>query len=362
MTTDEMTLNIRGDAFEPVLNDADASLKRLISNMLEKKSTEGTLTIKVDIELVQGWADNLDPASGEKTRPVQIPKLTHKVSSVMQIKDETKGGKKYDGYELVLDDNTGDYVMRPIETAQQTIWNAEYVEVPVEDAGEKGANSADESKDDASDKEQEKEGETAGPVALLCERNEEHPTPHDVAFPEHPFAFLRQFIGDQMRVFEAMGNYTVRAKADGTMFNAVVLSSAYDPSSPLYCSAEMLKPHVGHLIVCAGYWEGNREDEIYEKDDDRVRTVALICADCGELFFKLDAPEDSGKSAEGDDTAQEANTVGRESAPTDGADGVGGADRIGNEESSDSAEESDGEEPEDMSDEFGGYPYENPKE
>ena len=312
---DELTLRFSDEVFQPVIGDADAALQRLITNMVEKGSTEGTVSIKVDIELVREWVENFDPAVQGDKRLVMTPKLTHKVSSMMQMKDETKGVTMYTDHELVWDAERGEYVMRPIVSAQQTIWNAEYTVSEERPGAER----------------EETEG-TA--VALIPEHIEDHPAPHSVSIPEEPFAFLRQFIGDKMKVYEALGNYTVRAMTDGTSYNTVVLSSAYEPTNPFYCPAEVLKPHLGHRVVCGGFWPGNREYEIYEKDDDNICTVFLVCFECGEMLYQLD--KDDGAE-------REVDTQGSGPVPGSGPD----------------KPEKSGE-PEDMSDAFDDYPYENP--
>lgn len=134
METYKQNLHISDEAFESMRKDADRVLQRLIKSMIEKESFEGELTISIDVSLFRQYIQNNDPDIEGETRPVYMPKIAHKVGSVMQIKDETKGEKNYDGMELVLDDEKGEYVLKPIaNTYQRTIFDADFTCVNDED-------------------------------------------------------------------------------------------------------------------------------------------------------------------------------------------------------------------------------------
>ena len=123
----EKQLHINDETFDSMRSDADLVLQKLIKNMIEKGSLEGKLTINIDVLLTREYIPNHDPNIEGETRPVYIPKFAHKVGSVMQIKDETKGTKNYDGMELVWDNEKKEYILKPIaNTEQMTIFDAEY--------------------------------------------------------------------------------------------------------------------------------------------------------------------------------------------------------------------------------------------
>lgn len=120
-------LHISDNAFEGMRKDADLVLQRLIKNMIEKDSMEGKVTITIDVSLIQDFILNRDPRIEGETRRVLTPKLSHKVGSVMQIKNEEKGGKFYDGMELTWDEELKEYVLKPIaNTDQMTIFDADF--------------------------------------------------------------------------------------------------------------------------------------------------------------------------------------------------------------------------------------------
>lgn len=293
----ELTLHLTDEAFEPVVADTEVTLQRLLRNMVDKDSLFGSLTIKVDIELTPVDVPNFDPSVRGDTRQVLIPKLSHKVSSVMQIKDEAKGNSQYDDYELAWDKELGEYVLKPIVSAQQSIFNTDY---------------------EAADAEEPDESPTTPEDNLIPRLPAPLPTSSSVDCS--PFDYLLRLVGRKMKVFEALGNYTVRAIEHGDLPRSVVLSSAFNPTDPFYCLPEKLKPHLGHEIVCGGFDENGEECFGEGLCGHVISKAFLLCPDCGDILFGLKADGDS-----------------------DSADVSG-----------------EGEEPEDVSDVFDDYPYENP--
>ncbi len=123
----EQNLHINDNCFEKMRADTDMVLQRLIKNMIEKDSMEGKVTITIDISLTQEFIPNRDPNIEGETRRVLTPKLSHKVGSVMQIKNEAKGDTNYDSMELVWDDESGEYILKPIaNTEQMTMFDADF--------------------------------------------------------------------------------------------------------------------------------------------------------------------------------------------------------------------------------------------
>lgn len=123
----EQNLHINDGAFEKMRSDADRILQRLVKNMIEKDSLEGKVTITIDVSLTQEFIPNRDPNIEGETRRVLTPKFSHKVGSVMQIKNEAKGDTNYEGMELVWDEESGEYILKPIaNTEQMTIFDADF--------------------------------------------------------------------------------------------------------------------------------------------------------------------------------------------------------------------------------------------
>lgn len=135
----EQELHIADELFAGMREDADRVLQRLLKNMVEKDSLEGKVTIGIDVTLVQEFIPNRDPSIEGETRRILTPKFSHKVGSVMQIKNEAKGDRNCDGTELVWDEERGEYVLRPIaNTEQMTIFDADFRCVNDESGDESG--------------------------------------------------------------------------------------------------------------------------------------------------------------------------------------------------------------------------------
>lgn len=135
----EQELHINDELFAGMRDDADRVLQKLLKNMVEKDSMEGKVTIGIDVIFVQEFIPNRDPSIEGETRRVLTPKFSHKVGSVMQIKNEAKGDRNCDGTELVWDEERGEYVLRPIaNTDQMTIFDADFRYVNDEPCGEEG--------------------------------------------------------------------------------------------------------------------------------------------------------------------------------------------------------------------------------
>ena len=127
MSVFEQNLHIDDTAFDGMRYDTDRVLQKLLKNMIEKESMEGSVTIKIDVSLKQEFIQNTNPDIDGETRRVLIPAFTHKIGSVMQIKDEAKGGIKYDDMEIVWDDELKEYVVKPIsDTTQRTIFDTDF--------------------------------------------------------------------------------------------------------------------------------------------------------------------------------------------------------------------------------------------
>ena len=123
----EQSIHINDETFDGMIYDADIVLQKLIKNMIEKESLQGKLTITIDVTLVREWIPNTNPKIEGETRPVYSPIFSHKVGSVMQIKQEVKGNKNYDNMELVWDEEKGEYVLKPVsKTDQMTIFDVDY--------------------------------------------------------------------------------------------------------------------------------------------------------------------------------------------------------------------------------------------
>lgn len=119
-------LNFESDTFSNVKRDMNFVLQRLLGNMQEKGATEGSMTLKIDVSFDTAYIPNYDPSIEGESRRIEKPKFAHKVTSAVQIKDEKKRNMDTE-MELVFDEDSGEYIMKPIaNTEQRTIFDDDF--------------------------------------------------------------------------------------------------------------------------------------------------------------------------------------------------------------------------------------------
>ena len=278
----DMNLSLNGETFSILKEQFDNVLNRTVGNMEMKGADEAVVTLKLSISL-----EKQNRSTPDGNNDITIPKFKHDISSVMQVKDKASGQLVGD-YQLVWDDEDRKYVMRKIDDGQKSLFDEDepygrFVDADYEviEAGNTVPALTDgaESEEETETEEETDEVESGEPDAAKELKK-------DIYDESTPFGWLSQFVGEEMIVAEGMGNYTVRTKT-----GKIVLSSATSPDHPFYCNAEILMPHVGHELICAGYGEEN------------ITTVSIECKQCQEALFALNAPveeEDDG-TATGDD-------------------------------------------------------------
>lgn len=302
-------LSLNGDTFTALKADFDQMLRKLLMGMEKFECEEGTITIKVGVKLEDDQARDFEANGYDGMRDIVKPTFKHEVSSAMQIKDK-KTGSLSGNYELIWDRESGQYFVRDIDDGQRTLFDddePEHVDLGGEGGdgdGPRALPGAAEEAEVVGDDDTQGDAEEGVP-GDADEYEDGMPDPaHD---PSKPFGWLRQFIGQTMRVSEAMGNFAVR-----TNENKVVLSSATSPENPFYCPAEMLEPHIEHTLVCVGYGQ------------DEIVNIAIECEDCNEVLYSMDAPgrEQPKDNAEepADDTGEPADDTGDDETEGDGDD------------------------------------------
>lgn len=108
---DNEKITMGGKVFAPMMEDMHKVMQRLLKNMDEKGIDEGAVNIKIDVSFVKVEVEG---------RVVCKPHFPYKVTSTLPIKDEIKGRSNSDNGELVYDEETGEYILRPIHgTAEQ---------------------------------------------------------------------------------------------------------------------------------------------------------------------------------------------------------------------------------------------------
>lgn len=122
----EKRLDFNSDTFEEMKRDMNFVLQRLIGNMQEKGTNEGSMTLKIDVTMVKEFVPNYDPDIKGETREISKPQFKHKVTSAVKINDE-KSGSFNNEMELVMDEETGIFKLIPIaNTQQRSIFDADF--------------------------------------------------------------------------------------------------------------------------------------------------------------------------------------------------------------------------------------------
>ena len=122
----EKRLDFESDTFWDMKRDMNFVLQRLIGNMREKGTDEGSMTLKIDITMVREFVPNYDPDIKGETREISKPQFKHKVTSAVKINDE-KSGSFNNEMELVMDEDTGIFKLVPIaNTSQRSIFDSDF--------------------------------------------------------------------------------------------------------------------------------------------------------------------------------------------------------------------------------------------
>lgn len=119
MNTEVLTLNINSSVFDSMKNDFNSVLKKTLANMRSKQGEAAEISLKLKITLEEDNVPDLYSKDDNGRRDIVKPIFNHKVSSVMQIKEEESGSMK-GNYELVYDKDKDDFIMRPIDDGQVT--------------------------------------------------------------------------------------------------------------------------------------------------------------------------------------------------------------------------------------------------
>ena len=122
MTEYDQRAVIEGEQFVQMRADSNRVLQKLLKNMVEKNTNDGTLTIKIDVSFVQEFVPiphEQRKENGPESRRVLKPQFKHKISSTMQVKDDASGNSKNETMELVWDEETGSYILTPVTGEQQ---------------------------------------------------------------------------------------------------------------------------------------------------------------------------------------------------------------------------------------------------
>lgn len=120
---EEITMD--SETFTQVRENFDMLLQRLFQKMQQNNSDEGSISLKVDVNMI----DDYIPGEDGATRRISKPVLKHKITTTVPVKDSLDG-KKDAGMELVYDEELKRYVLKYVSVGgQRSIFDDDYQEV-----------------------------------------------------------------------------------------------------------------------------------------------------------------------------------------------------------------------------------------
>lgn len=83
-------MKIESDVFTTARENFDLLMQRLFASMEKNNSDEGSITLKVDLQMKQDWVPNGEGGSVEVNKPV----IKHKVTIAVPVKDSMDSKEK----------------------------------------------------------------------------------------------------------------------------------------------------------------------------------------------------------------------------------------------------------------------------
>lgn len=132
-----MDLYIEGETFETVRGDFNTMLQKLMKNMSEKNADEGSITLKIAINMPDTEIPDTTEGQKGKKRQIRVPQFQHQITTGIVLKESEKGNVK-PGMELYWDEETQTYKLRYIaNTRQMSIFDDEFKKQKASGSSEK---------------------------------------------------------------------------------------------------------------------------------------------------------------------------------------------------------------------------------
>lgn len=120
---EEITMD--SETFAQVRENFDMLLQRLFQKMQKNNSDEGSISLKIDVNMI----DDYIPGEDGITRRISKPVLKHKITTTVPVKDSLDG-KKDAGMGLVYDEELKRYVLKYVSVGgQRSIFDDDYQDV-----------------------------------------------------------------------------------------------------------------------------------------------------------------------------------------------------------------------------------------
>lgn len=125
-------MTIESDIFAGARDSFDLMMQKLLHKMQQNASDEGSITLKVSVDMTTEWIPDGNGESEECFKP----KIKYKVDYAVPVK-EGQDGKKDQGMKLVYDAELRRYVLKYVnEGGQMSMFDSEFQEAEAEDVTE----------------------------------------------------------------------------------------------------------------------------------------------------------------------------------------------------------------------------------
>ena len=121
-TPKEIDISLTSAAFTGLRADFEAVLSRTLSSMQQQGVDSAAVKLNLKIDFRHATANNPRVDGLDATRDMIMPEFEHKVTSILQTKDEAVG-KQAGNFELVFDSERQSYVIREVISPQMTIFD-----------------------------------------------------------------------------------------------------------------------------------------------------------------------------------------------------------------------------------------------
>lgn len=121
-------LYLEAEVFEDARQKFNVVLQRLFKSMADTNSSDGSITLKMDVNMKRELIPNNDPEIKGSTREIMLPDFGYKVSSAISVKEEEKGNNNPQ-MELVWNEEQQKFVLQYVaNTTQRSIFDSDFQE------------------------------------------------------------------------------------------------------------------------------------------------------------------------------------------------------------------------------------------
>lgn len=120
------SITLEDELFEKARNSFNTVMQRMLKNMIQSQSEDGSITMKVEVHMTAESMQDFSQGAKNAYRDVRTPQFKHKISSQVTVKDEASGDSA-PGLELVWDEDLQMFVLKPITGgAQRSMFDPDF--------------------------------------------------------------------------------------------------------------------------------------------------------------------------------------------------------------------------------------------